>query len=93
MATRVLPSPVFISAILPWWSTHAADHLDVEVAHADHALAGLADDRESLRQQSVERGSFRVAELIGRLLRVDTLDRLGDAGLELGCFTLELLVI
>src|SRR4029079_3584793 len=33
---------------------HAADHLDVEVAHAHRALARLADDREDLGQQVVE---------------------------------------
>ncbi len=36
----------------------AADDLDVEVAHADDALAGLADDGEGLRQQRVERSFF-----------------------------------
>ena len=34
---------------------HAADHLDVEVAHAHRAPRGLADDRERLGQQVVER--------------------------------------
>jgi len=33
---------------------HAADQLDVVVAHAEHALRGLAHHRESLRQQGVE---------------------------------------
>ena len=34
---------------------HAADHLDVEVAHAHRAARRLADDRERLGQQVVER--------------------------------------
>ena len=34
---------------------HAADHLDVEVAHAHRAPRGLAHDREGLGQQLVER--------------------------------------
>ena len=33
---------------------HAADELHVEVAHAHRALAGLADERETLGQQMVE---------------------------------------
>ena len=33
----------------------AADQLDVEVPHVQHAAAGLADDRERLGQQVVER--------------------------------------
>ncbi len=68
----------------------AADELDVEVAHLQHALAGLAHQREGLGQQRVERlaGSDAGAELVGlgaqgvvgqcfvlRLQRVDALDR------------------
>ena len=34
---------------------HAADELHVEVPHVQHAASGLADDREGLRQQVVER--------------------------------------
>jgi hypothetical protein len=34
---------------------HAADQLDVEVAHLQRALAGLAHDGERLGQQRVER--------------------------------------
>ena len=34
---------------------HAADELDVEVPHVQHAAAGLADDGERLGQQVVER--------------------------------------
>ena len=36
----------------------AADELDVEVAHADGALAGLTDDGEGLGQDGVERLLF-----------------------------------
>jgi hypothetical protein len=34
---------------------HAADQLHIEVAHAEGALAGLAHDREGLRQERVQR--------------------------------------
>ncbi len=60
MATRVLPSPVFISAILPWCRMGSADELDVEVTHAYGALAGFADDGEGLGQDGVE-GGFSAA--------------------------------
>ncbi len=70
----------------------SADDLDVEVAHADDALAGLADDGEGLRQEGIERGFFGLAELVGGLLRVDALNGFGDTGLELGGLGLELLV-
>ena len=59
---------------------HAADQLDVEVPHVEHAAAGFADDREGLGQQVVERlavGEAR-AELggLGAELRVgERLDR------------------
>ena len=53
-ATRVLPSPVLISAILPWWRTIAADQLDVEVAHRHRPLGRLANHREDLRDGIVE---------------------------------------
>ena len=55
MATSVLPSPVFISAILPLVQDHAADQLHVEVPHVERAAAGLADDGEGFGQQVVER--------------------------------------
>ncbi len=42
---------------------HAADHLDVEVAHAQHALAGLADHGEGLGQQAVQRLALGQASL------------------------------
>ena len=89
MATSVLPSPVFISAILPLCSTDAADELHVEVPHVQHAAAGLAHDGERLGQQVVERlavgdaraelGRLGAQLLVGqrldrRLERVDLLD-------------------
>ena len=43
---------------------HAADHLDVEVAHADDAAAGLADDGEGLGEEVVERGLFGGGDLV-----------------------------
>ena len=55
VATSVLPSPVFISAIVPRCSTIAADQLHVEVPHVEHAAAGFADDGKGLGQQVVER--------------------------------------
>ena len=68
MATRVLPSPVLISAMLPAVQDHAADELHVEVPHAEHALARLAADGERLGQEVVERLALLVepaAELGG----------------------------
>ena len=40
---------------------HPADQLDVEVAHAHRPLAGLAHDREALRQERVQRLAGRRA--------------------------------
>ena len=37
---------------------HAADQLDVEMAHVEHAAAGFADHGEGLDQQVVERGAL-----------------------------------
>ena len=37
---------------------HAADQLDVEMAHVEDAAAGLADHREGWNQQVVERGAL-----------------------------------
>ena len=51
----------------------AANQLDVVVAHVHHATAGLADDRESLGQQIVERLSLR-----------EPLPELGGLGAQLG---------
>ena len=45
---------------------HPADELDVEVAHAHRAPAGLADDREGLGQQLVER--LAVARALAQLV-------------------------
>ena len=81
MATSVLPSPVFISAIMPAVQHHAADELHVEVAHAERALGGLAHDRERLGQQVVERlavgealrgtrRSWRASSLVGERLHL-----------------------
>jgi len=44
-----------------------ADQLHVEVPHVQHAAAGLADHREGLDQQVVDRGAVRdaLAELGG----------------------------
>ncbi len=72
---------------------HAADELDIEVAHADGAAAGLADDGEGLGQDLVQGGLFGgvdgVANLggagldgIGRYGNFG--DRVGDALAELG---------
>ncbi len=73
---------------------HAADQLDVVVAHPERALAALADHRERLRQDLVERGALvepalevggHPAELRVRLLlhrRLELADP-GDEGLEL----------
>ena len=43
----------------------AADQLHVEVPHVEHAAARLADDREGLRQQVVER--LAVGEALAEL--------------------------
>ena len=60
---------------------HAADQLDVEVAHPHRALAGLTDDREALGQQRVER--LAVARALAQL--VHALAQFGVAVvLELG---------
>jgi hypothetical protein len=70
---------------------HAADELDVEVAHLEGPLAGLAHDGEGLRQDLVQRGAVGhlalelgglAAQLVvgqrrdGRLERVDLADGL-----------------
>ena len=43
----------------------AADHLDVEVAHLDGALAGFADDGEGFGEDGVEGGLFGGDALVG----------------------------
>ncbi len=66
---------------------HAADHLDVEVAHADDATAGFAHDGEGFGQEVVEGGLFGGGDLlrVGQAVRAP-----GDAGFELGGFGLQL---
>ena len=59
----LLPSPVLISAILPWCGTWR-DQLHVKVAHLHGAPAGLADYGKSLRQQLVESCVFGCPDLI-----------------------------
>ncbi len=54
MATSVLPSPVFISAIRPSYKHLAAHDLHVEVAHAKRAFARLAHDRKYFGKHIVE---------------------------------------
>ena len=54
MATRVLPSPVFISATQPKCSAGAAHDLHVEVALAERAPTRLADRGEGLGEELVE---------------------------------------
>ncbi len=51
---------------------HAADHLDVEVAHAHGPPAGLAGQREGLEQQLVERLAVAgaLAQLVGGLAQL-----------------------
>ncbi len=78
-----MPSPVFISAILPGVQDHAADQLDVEVAHAEGAARRLAGDREGLDQDVVEGGARR--QLLLELRRLGAQLGVGqglDAGLE-----------
>ena len=58
---------------------HAADHLDVEVAHADDADAGLADDGEGFGEKVVEDGFFGGGDFFGV---GEVAERLGDAGAE-----------
>ncbi len=43
---------------------HAADELDVEVAHVEHAPAGLADNRERLRKDFVQDFIFGAAAIV-----------------------------
>ena len=67
---------------------HAADQLDVEVAHAHVAPAGLADDREALRQQVVERlavarAGAQLVEPLAQLLVAVELE-LGLEGVDRG---------
>ena len=59
---------------------HAADQLHVEVAHADGALAGFADDGEGFGQNLVQYGLFFRDPFFGV---VDAFQAGGDAGTEL----------
>ena len=61
----------------------AADQLDVEVPHVQHAAAGFADHRERFGQQIVERFAVRdaLAELGGLGAELFVRQRL-DRGLE-----------
>ena len=57
---------------------HAADHLDVEVAHAERALAGLAAEREGLVEQVVQRLAVAgaLAQGVGLLAQLVVLEQL-----------------
>src|SRR6185437_13219635 len=68
---------------------HAADELDVEVAHLDGAPAGLADYGEGFGQNFVEGGAFGLIEIVGV---GNALHAGGDAGAELGCFGTKLFI-
>ena len=84
-ATRVLPSPVRISAILPWWRTTRADQLDVEVAHPERPLHRLAGHREDLGQDVVEgRLEALVLALAARLGQLAAALEVGVVELVLG---------
>src|SRR6185437_11899001 len=68
---------------------HAADHLDVEVTHADGADAGFADDGEGFGKDLVECALFSGSDVFGV---GDAFDRGGDAGAEFDSLGGELLV-
>ena len=68
---------------------HAADHLDVEVAHADDAAAGLANDGEGFGEELVEDGFF--GGDTGFVVR-NAFDCSGDAGAKFSGLGGELLV-
>ena len=55
MATRVLPSAGFHFGDAAAVECDAADKLDVEMAHVEHAAAGFAANGESLNQDVIER--------------------------------------
>ncbi len=56
---------------------HAADELDVEVPHAQHAAAGFADEREGVGQQIVERLALvgAAAEIVAALAQAGVGER------------------
>ena len=70
----------------------AADELDVKVAHADGAAAGLADDGEGFGHEGVEGGLFSGLEGFGVGFGVDAFDGGGYTLAELGGLVAELLV-
>ncbi len=63
---------------------HAADQLDVEVPHAEHAAAGLADQREGVGQEVVERFALvgAAAEIVAALAQAGVRER-GEAAFAL----------
>jgi hypothetical protein len=62
---------------------HAADQLDVEMTHLQHALARLAHDGKRLRQERVERLAVRRAAFELRGLRLQLpIGQRADAGLQ-----------
>jgi len=74
---------------------HAADHLHVEVAHADGALAGFADDGEGFGKDFVEGGLLGGVDFLGvgdAVVGWNGLTGSFDAGFELGGLGAELLV-
>ena len=79
---------------------HAADELDVEVPHAQHAAAGFADERERVGQQVVERFALvgAAAEIVAALAQAGVGERrqgalaLADGGDE-GTQALELALV
>ncbi len=77
---------------------HAADELDVEVAHADGAAAGFADDGEGFGEDGVEGGLFGgvdgVEVVLGAIGGVELLggDGVGYALAEFGGLGAELVV-
>src|ERR1700678_3192959 len=60
---------------------HAADHLDVEVAHADGASAGFANYGEGFGEDLVEDDFFGGDAFVGGS---NVFERGGDAGAEFG---------
>ena len=56
---------------------HAADELDVEVPHAEHAAPGLADEGERVGQQVVERLALvgADAEIVAALAQAGVRER------------------
>ena len=68
---------------------HAADELDVEVAHVDDALPGFADDGEGLREDLVEGSFFGGDDLVfvGQTLEFGL-----DAGFEVHCLSAKLFI-